>query len=105
MQRPSFQYDKILTSRRVRAALVIAIAMDVVQWVLLPLTLGGAASPANDALDVFVAALMVGMLGWHWPFLPTFVAKLVPFVDLAPTWTLAVWLVVRGRRTAAAQST
>ncbi len=33
---------------------------------------------------------MVRLLGWHWEFLPSFLAKLVPGVDLVPFWTLAV---------------
>jgi hypothetical protein len=33
---------------------------------------------------------MVYLLGWHWEFLPSFVAKLVPGIDLVPFWTMAV---------------
>ena len=33
---------------------------------------------------------MVNLLGWHWEFLPSFLAKLVPGVDLFPFWTMAV---------------
>jgi hypothetical protein len=38
---------------------------------------------------------MVHLLGWHWEFLPSFFAKLVPGVDLVPFWTLAVANVYR----------
>ena len=38
------------------------------------------------------------LVGWHFAFLPTFVAELVPGVDLIPTWTAAVWLVTRRRK-------
>jgi hypothetical protein len=38
---------------------------------------------------------MVRMVGWHFAFLPTFVAELVPGVDLIPTWTAAVWFATR----------
>jgi hypothetical protein len=38
---------------------------------------------------------MVYLLGWQWEFLPSFFGKLVPGVDLAPFWTLAVFNVYR----------
>ena len=100
MPAQNLEPDKHLAPGRVRAARVIALAVDTVQWVLLPLVMGGAASPINDALDVFVAAMMIWLIGWHWTFLPTFIAELVPFVDLVPTWSLAVWLATRGPRQA-----
>ena len=46
-------------------------------------------------VDFGVAALLVHLLGWHWEFLPSFLAKLVPGVDLVPFWTLAVATVYR----------
>jgi len=42
-----------------------------------------------------VGALMVHLLGWHWEFLPSFFAKLVPGVDMVPFWTMAVANVYR----------
>jgi hypothetical protein len=50
----------------------------------------GAESPADDVLDLSVAAVLIWLLGWHWEFLPSFAGKLVPGVDLVPFWTLAV---------------
>jgi hypothetical protein len=38
---------------------------------------------------------MVHLLGWHWEFLPSFFAKLVPGVDMVPFWTMAVANVYR----------
>jgi len=38
---------------------------------------------------------MINLLGWHWEFLPTFLGKLVPGVDLVPLWTMAVANVYR----------
>jgi hypothetical protein len=73
-----------------RAAMALAIAADALQLVLLPLFAEGALSPADDLLDLGVGALMVHLLGWHWEFLPSFFAKLVPGVDLVPFWTIAV---------------
>ena len=84
--------------RRVRTARIIAIAADVVQLVFFPAFVGGWVSPVNNALDVVVAVIMVRLVGWHFAFLPTFVAELVPGVDLVPTWTMAVWFATRGGR-------
>jgi hypothetical protein len=48
-------------------------------------------------LDLVVAFVMIRLLGWHWAFLPTAAAKLIPGADLFPTWTTAVWFVTRQR--------
>ena len=80
---------------RFRAAMVLAIIADAFQIVVLPLFVEGAASPADDLLDVGIAAVLVHLLGWHWEFLPSFLAKLVPGVDLVPFWTMAVASVYR----------
>jgi hypothetical protein len=42
-----------------------------------------------------MAGILSYLLGWHWEFLPSFLAKLVPGVDLVPLWTLAVANVYR----------
>lgn len=81
-----------------RLAWTIAIAADFVQVIALPAFAPGLAAPWTIVLDVVVAVAMVRLLGWHVAFLPTFVAELVPFVDLFPSWTLAVLFVTRGRR-------
>ena len=39
--------------------------------------------------------MLTQLLGWHWEFLPSFFAKLVPGVDLVPFWTMAVANVYR----------
>jgi hypothetical protein len=67
----------------------------VLQIVFFPAFAGGWLSPLNNALDVVVAVIMVRMVGWHFAFLPTFLAELVPGVDLIPTWTAAVWFATR----------
>lgn len=74
----------------------IAIAADALQLGLFPL-LGGVGYAAADAIDVIVGGVLVWLLGWHVAFLPTFVAEVIPFVDLFPTWTAAVWFVTRKR--------
>jgi hypothetical protein len=78
-----------------RIAWVVAIAADVLQIAAFPLFAEGALSPADSALDLIVAFVMIRLLGWHWAFLPTAAAKLIPAADLFPTWTAAVWFVTR----------
>jgi len=75
---------------RLRAAMILAIIADLLQVVVFPLFVEGAASPADDILDSCIGAVLVWLLGWHWEFLPSFAAKLVPGVDLVPFWTMAV---------------
>jgi hypothetical protein len=86
----------LLTPRRILIARGVAVLVDLVQWALLPAEL----TPLNNGIDVATAVAMVGLVGWHWAFLPTFLAELVPFVDLVPTWTLAVMFATRGRAVA-----
>ena len=91
------EHDSILMSPRSRfqAALVLAVAADALQIVLLPLFVEGALSPFDDLLDFAVAAILIRLIGWHWEFLPSFLGELVPGVDLVPFWTLAVANVYR----------
>ena len=89
--------DKITISAgpRFQAAMILAIIADALQIAVFPVFVEGAMSPAEDVLDFGVGALMVHLLGWHWEFLPSFFAKLVPGVDLVPFWTIAVANVYR----------
>src|SRR5438309_9725078 len=80
---------------RFRAAMILAMAADALQIFVFPLFAEGALSPADDVLDIAVAAVLVHLLGWHWEFLPAFLAEVVPGVDLVPFWTLAVISVYR----------
>ena len=80
---------------RFRTAMVLAIIADALQIVIFPVFVEGAMSPADDVLDFGIAALLVNLLGWHWEFLPSFLGKLVPGVDLVPLWTMAVANVYR----------
>ena len=80
---------------RLKTALVLAVGADALQLFVMPLFSEGALSPADDVLDLVVAAILVRLLGWHWEFLPAFAAELLPGVDLVPCWTLAVANVYR----------
>jgi hypothetical protein len=90
-------FFRTLKSREHRLAWLIAVAADALQITALPLFVAGGASPVDFALDAVVGATLVSLLGWHWAFLPTFAAELVPGFDLFPTWTAAVFFVTRER--------
>ena len=85
----------ILPGPRFRAAMILAIIADALQIIVFPIFVEGAESPADDILDFGIGAVLVYLLGWHWEFLPSFAAKLVPGVELVPLWTLAVANVYR----------
>lgn len=84
-----------LKTPELRMAWIIALAADVAQIAVFPTFAEGAFSPADTALDVVVAALLIRLLGWHWAFLPTLLIEALPGADLFPTWTAAVFFVTR----------
>jgi hypothetical protein len=87
-----------LSKARIRAAWVIALAVDAIQLATSPAELGG--PPVwiiEGAGDLVTMAVLWAVVGFHWAFLPSFATKLLPFVDIAPTWTVAVFLATRGR--------
>ena len=86
---------RITAGPRLKIAMVIAIVADILQLAVFPYFVEGAMSPADDILDLSMAGILSYLLGWHWEFMPSFLAKLVPGVDLAPFWTLAVANVYR----------
>ena len=45
-----------------------------------------------------MAAALIKLLGFHWALLPTLAAEAVPALDLAPTWTAAVFLLTGSKR-------
>ena len=84
---------------RVRIAWVVALAVDGFQLVTAPVELTGILAWLLEVgVDLATMAVMWGLLGFHWAFLPSFATKLLPFVDLAPTWILAVFIATRDRR-------
>jgi hypothetical protein len=97
MQQADVTHNAITISpgSRLRAAMILAIIADALQIVVFPLFVEGAESPADDILDLAMAAVLTYLLGWHWEFLPSFLCKLVPGVDLVPLLTLAVANVYR----------
>ena len=89
---------KVSAGPRLRIAMILAVVADVLQIAVFPWVIEGAESPIDDILDLSVGGLLTFLLGWHWEFLPSFAAKLIPGVDLVPLWTLAVANVYRKAR-------
>jgi hypothetical protein len=93
--RPGPETRPPLSRIRIRLAWAIALAVDAIQ---IP---ADAAGPVGwflgAGLDVITMAVMWGMLGFHWAFLPSFITEAIPYLNLAPFWTLAVALATRGR--------
>jgi hypothetical protein len=86
---------KAIKSPEHRLAWAIAIGADALQIVAFPAFAEGGISPADSLLDLIVAFMLIRLLGWHWAFLPSLAAELIPGADLFPTWTAAVWFVTR----------
>ncbi len=83
---------------RFRIAMAVAIAIDAVQIGFFPFFFQGAASPFEDILDGAAFLFFWWLLGWNWALLPGFLSKLIPIVDLAPTWTIAVAWTIRANQ-------
>jgi len=86
-----------ISTRRIWIARAIALLADGLQIGIFPMFMEGMLSPVNAALDAVVAVALILLVGWHIAFLPAFVVEMLPFVDLAPTWTLAVFVATRGK--------
>lgn len=92
-ERPRGGLRRTLPSYRLWLAVAIALASDAVQIAVFPLFVEGAVSPWNDGLDGLVGLTLTLLVGWHWAFLPSLVAELVPGIVVVPTWTAAILLV------------
>ncbi len=85
-----------LSPARLRAAWIVAVAVDAIQ---IPVEATGLVGWLLGAgLDVVTMAVLTVLVGFHWAFLPSFLTEWIPYVDYAPLWTLAVLLATRGRR-------
>ena len=91
-----------ISQTRIVAAFAVAIIADVVQF---PVTAGTASALlavpgelADFGLDCFVMVVTSALIGFHWMLLPSMFIEVVPGLDLLPTWTGCVALVVRQRQ-------
>jgi hypothetical protein len=87
-------YRLVLTRRRIWLAFIVAIAADGLQ--LLTGTLGWVF--LDEMIDIVAMILTSLLIGFHPLFLPTFVLEFIPVVDMLPTWTGCVAVVVALRR-------
>ena len=79
-----------LSRARMRAAIVVAVAADVLQWCFGPFGWAG----ADEVIDVVAMLLTIGLLGFHPLLLPTALIEFLPVVDMLPTWTGCVLVVI-----------
>gem|GEM_PF-2463283 len=91
-----------LTRERVKLAYATAIVVDILQVPAAVAFFTGALAVPAEAVDAVLDAAAAGLLNWllgyHWALLPTFVVKLIPGLDAAPTWTACVAYVVHVRK-------
>lgn len=87
-----------LSKPRKVIALCVALGLDAMQIGLFPLFGEGFASPANDVVDGLAFIFFWRLIGWHIAFLPALIIEVIPVIDLAPTWTIAVLIATRTRQ-------
>lgn len=83
-----------LTRTRIWLAFAVALLADGIQFAL------GAVGWLffDEAIDVVAMVLITFLIGFHPLFLPTFVVEFLPVMDMVPTWTGCVAVVVALRR-------
>ncbi len=84
----------VLTRSRVRLAYAVAVTADGLQLLLGPL--GWAF--ADEIIDIVAMGLTWRAIGFHPLLLPTFALEFIPIIDMLPTWTACVALVVSLRK-------
>ena len=84
----------VLTKSRVRLAYAVAVTADALQLLLGPL--GWVF--VDQIIDIVAMGLTWLAIGFHPLLLPSFLVEFVPFVDMLPTWTACVALVVTLRK-------
>jgi hypothetical protein len=91
-----------LTKARITLAFAIAIAADAIQVPMTAiLNTGFLAIPAEAAdllVDCFAMVATCAILGFHWLLLPSFIVEAIPELNMLPTWTGCVAVVVMQRR-------
>lgn len=84
-----------VSPKQLRAAWIIAIAVDLIQMGLFFPTGSTSTWILDKPFDVLAMIVLWRLLGWHWVLMPSFVFELLPFAELAPTWTASVWFMTR----------
>jgi hypothetical protein len=83
-----------LTPSRIRLAYGVAVAADALQMILGPLGW----MLADQIVDVIAGIATWRLLGFHPLLLPTFAVEFLPIIDMLPTWTGCVALVISRRK-------
>ena len=90
-----------LSQRRIFAAFAVSILADAIQFPATAAAATGIFAVPSEVADVFVDCVMAvitsALLGFHWLLLPTMMIEAIPGLDMLPTWTGCVALVVRQR--------
>jgi len=86
--------EPLLTRYRIGGAYAIAVAADLLQFLLGPLGW----TFADELIDLTAMVLIWRLIGFHALLLPTFVLEFLPVADMLPTWTGCVFLVVSIRK-------
>ena len=83
-----------LSRNRIRLAYAVAVTADALQLFLGPFGW----TFADEIIDVIVMVLTIRAIGFHPLLLPTFALEFLPVVDMLPTWTGCVALVISLRK-------
>jgi hypothetical protein len=76
--------------------MAVAVVVDAIQ---VPLTGASLTGIGIDlAIDAVTAFALTRLVGFHWALLPTLALELIPFIDIAPTWTACVLYVIAQRK-------
>jgi hypothetical protein len=91
-----------LSQQRILAAFAIAIMADAIQIPMTAATATGIFAAPGELTDFMMDCVVMvatsALLGFHWLLLPTMFIEVIPGLDMLPTWTACVALVVRERR-------
>jgi hypothetical protein len=91
-----------ITRKRIVLAFAIAVVADAIQFPIAAATATGILALPGEAADFIVDCVAMAatsaILGFHWLLLPSVLLEAIPGLDLLPTWTGCVALVVRHRR-------
>jgi hypothetical protein len=84
------RFLQLLKTREFRFAWCVAIVADAIQILILPVFIEGVLSPVDMIVDLATAVILSRLVGWHWAFLPSFLAELIPGLNLFPSWSAAL---------------
>jgi hypothetical protein len=83
-----------LTRQRIWLAFVVAVVCDGLQLLCGPAGWLG----VDQVIDVVAMIVVTLVLGFHPLLLPTFLVEFIPGLDMVPTWTGCVAIVIALRR-------